>query len=432
MNLFTSLSPTPISLPGPDDIVRHEFDNGIVALVRENHVSPAVVISGYFWAGALDTSPEQAGLAALTAAMLMRGTQKRTFSQIYEDIESVGAAATFGSGKHSTAFGAKSLAEDMPLILDILAESVQRATFPPQEFKRLRGQVLTALEERANDTGSQAALAFRKMAYPSEHPYAYSTQGYSETIQALTRDDLVRFYQQGYGAQGMTLCIVGAAHAADALAQVEAAFAGWRGRTLPRSPLPAVERPEGMLRQWVDMPHKSQVDLVMGLPGPARAAPDYLDVALANTILGVFGMMGRLGKHLRDEQGLAYYVYSRLSGGLGPEPWSVAAGVAPDNVERIIEGIRAELVRMRDTLVETDELADVQAYLTGSLPLSLETNEGVAGAILNMEQHQLGFDYLARYSGLVREITVERIQAAARKWFDPHNLVISIAGPLAG
>jgi zinc protease len=412
--------------------VRHEFDNGIVVLVRENHISPAVVISGYFWVGALDTPPEQAGLAALTAAMLMRGTQKRTFSQIYEDIESVGAAAGLGSGKHTTGFGAKSLSEDMPLILDILAESIQRATFPPQELERLRGQVLTALEERANDTGSQATLAFREMAYPNGHPYAYSTQGYSETIQALTRDDLVRFYQQGYGAQGMTLCIVGAVHAADALAQVEATFADWRGRTLPRPSLPATGHPKGILRRWVDMPHKSQVDLVMGLPGPARAAPDYLDAVLANAILGVFGMMGRLGKHLRDEQGLAYYVYSRLLGGLGPEPWFVAAGVAPDNAERIIEGIRAELGRMCDTLVQADELADVQAYLTGSLPLSLETNEGVAGAILNMEQHQLGFDYLARYPGLVREITVERIQAAARKWFDPHNLVIGIAGPPAG
>jgi zinc protease len=293
----------------------------------------------------------------------------------------------------------------------------------------LRGQILTALGERDNDTGSQASLAFRKSVYPDGHPLGYSIQGYTETIQALTRDDLVRFYEQGYGAQGLRLCVVGAVHADEALAQIEAAFAGWRGSSLPRAPLPDAARPQGIIRCRVDMPQKMQTDLVMGLPGPARTAPDYLDAALANTILGVFGLMGRLGKRLRDEQGLAYYVYSQLVGGLGPAPWFVAAGVAPNNVERMIQGIQTEMRLMRDELVDDDELADVHAYLTGSLPLSLETNEGVSGAILNMEQYQLGFDYLARYPRLIYEITAKRIRAATRKWLDPDNMVISIAGP---
>ncbi len=429
MKSFDAPPPGNLSLPGPENIVRHEFDNGIVALIRENHVSPAVVVSGYVRVGALDESPEQAGLAAFTAAMLMRGTQKRNFAQIYEEIESVGAAASFGSGRYTTNFGAKSLAEDLPLALDVLSESLQRATFPPQEVEKLRGQVLTSLGERANDTGSQASLAFRKLVYPDGHPFAYSVQGYKHTIQALTRDDLARFHREGYGAQGMTLCIVGAVHADDALAQIEAAFAGWHGQTLPRSPLPATSRPEGIIRRRVDMPQKMQTDLLIGSPGPARAEPDYLDAALANTILGVFGLMGRLGKRLRDEQGLAYYVYSQLVGGLGPGPWFIAAGVDPDNVERIIQGVRTEIRCMRDTLVEDDELADIHAYLTGSLPLSLETNEGVSGAILNMEQNQLGFDYRAGYPRLIYEIAPGRVRAALCKWLDPDNMVISIAGP---
>lgn len=417
------------SVPGPDDIVRHELDNGIVALVRENHSSPAVIVTGYLQAGARDVSPEQAGLSQFTAAALMRGTSKRTFSQIYEALESVGAAVSFGSGGHTTRFGAKSLAEDLALLLDVLAESIQHPTFPQAEVERLRGQILTALEERANDTGAMAHLSFRELAYQKKHPYSRSVRGYPETIGALTRDDLLRFYQARYGAQGMTICIVGAVHAVDALAQIEAAFAGWQGQTVSRPSLPAAQRPAGIVRKRVDMPNKIQTDIVMGLPGPARAEPDYLETALANTILGVFGMMGRLGKHLRDDQGLAYYVHSQLSGGLGPGPWTIDAGVNPTNVERIIEGARDEIRCMRDTLVGADELADVKTYVTGSLPLGLETNEGVAGAMLNMEQHQLGLDYLARYPGLIHEITAERIQAAAHKWFDPDNLAVGIAGP---
>jgi zinc protease len=436
---MTNNESPPLSVPGPDDILRHEFDNGIVALVRENHTSPAVVVAGYLQVGAIDVPAEQAGLSSFTAAALMRGTQKRTFAQIYEEIESVGATASFSGGGHTTSFGAKSLAEDLPLILDILAESIQRPTFPEKEVKRLRGQILTSLQERANNTRAMASLAFRELAYPNGHPYGRSARGYPETIRGLTRDDLVRFYQQGYGAQGMTLCIVGAVQADDALAQIEAAFtdpagstgSDWRGRTFSRPPLPPVSRPERMVRKQVDMPNKIQTDIVMGLPGPARAEPDYLDAALANTILGVFGMMGRLGQHLRDEQGLAYYVYSQLDGGLGPGPWTVVAGVDPTNVERVIESARSEIRCLRDTLVEAEELADVKTYITGSLPLRLEANEGVAGAILNMEQYGLGLDYLIRYSDLINGITAERVQAAARKWLDPDNMAIGIAGPPA-
>jgi zinc protease len=417
------------SVPGTEDIVRHRFDNGIVVLVRENHTSPAVIIAGYLQVGAIDVPSEQAGLAVFTAAALMRGTQRRTFAQIYEEIEVVGAEVSFGGGGHTTHFGAKSLAEELPLVLDILVEAVQRPAFPEMEIERLRGQFLTALEVRANDTGAMANLAFRELAYGNGHPYGKSIQGYPGTIRALSRDDLMRFYQDGYGAQGMTMCIVGAVKSDEILAQTEAALGDWHGQTFSRAPLPAVSRPKGIIRKRVDMPRKGQTDIVMGLAGPARAEPDYIDAALANHILGVFGMMGRLGKRLRDEQGLAYSVYSHLEGGLGPGPWTITAGVDPTNAERTIEASRDEIRRMRDELVEITELEDVQTYLTGSLPLSLETNEGVASAILNMEQHQLGLDYLTRYPDLVREITPERIEAAARKWFDPDNLAVGIAGP---
>jgi zinc protease len=424
-----SISATRISsVPGPDDIFRHRLDNGMVILVRENHTSPAVVIGGYLAVGALEVPAEQAGLSSFTAAALMRGTQKRTFNQIYEETESVGATVSFSSGGHTTSFGAKSLAEDLPLILDILAESIQRPTFPSSEVEKLRGQILTALEMRANDTQAMANLAFRELVYSDGHPYSRSVRGYPGTIRALTCDELEHFHYERYGAQGMTMCIVGAVRTGDALKQVEAAFGGWRGRTFERLPLPPVGRPEGVIRKWVDMPKKRQADFVMGLAGPARAEPNYLDAAVANHILGVFGMMGRLGRHLRDEQGLAYSVYSRLEGGLGPGPWAIAAGVDPSNLERTIQGVRDEIRRMRDQPVEATELEDVQANITGSLPLSLETNEGVASAILNIEQHELGVDYLARYPALVRQITPERVQAAMRNWLDPDNLAIGIAG----
>ena len=113
-------------------------------------------------------------------------------------------------------------------------------------------------------------------------------------------------------------------------------------------------------------------------------------------------------------------------------PWRVIAGVNPVNVERAITSIRAEIRRLCEEPVDEKELADNKAFITGSLPLRLETNEGVARAILDMERYDLGLDYLQRYTALINEITVERVQAVARRWLNPDAYALAIAGPPTG
>ena len=418
-----------MSIPGPEDILRRELPNGIVVLVRENHASPSVVVSGYLRVGSYDETDEQAGLAAFTASALSRGTDRRTFDQIYEEVESVGASFGVSAGVHYTGFGGKSLAEDLPLLMDVLADVLRNPIFPPKEVEKLRGEILTDLEERAHDTRRMAALTFRELAYPKGHPYGRSSIGYVETITSISRDDLVSFYQNGYGPHGMVVALVGAVTAEEAVAQVEAAFGDWEGAGPVREPLPPVHPPQEIRQKFVPIPGKTQTDIVLGYPGPARTDPVFLDAMLCNTVLGVFGMMGRLGDRVRDEQGLAYYSYSRIEGGPGPGPWTVVAGVNPANVEKALESIRTEIRRICQELVPEPELADSQAFLVGSLPLRLETNEGVARAILEMELYDLGLDYLQRYEGLIREITPERVLAAAQTWLDPDAYVLAIAGP---
>jgi zinc protease len=418
-----------MAIPGPHDIARRELSNGIVLLVRENHASPAVVVTGYLQVGALEESPEQAGLAGFTADALMRGTANRSFDGIYGALESVGASMGVSGGTHTTGFGAKSLAEDIPLLFDVLSEVLRQPSFPRDEVEKLRGEILADLAERVHDTRRMANLTFYELAYPEGHPYAISSSGYPETIAGIERDDLVAFYEGGYGPRGMTVVVVGAVETGEVVARAEAALGDWEGRTPEREPLPTADRLREVRGRAVTIPDKAQSDVVLGYPGPMRTHPDYLDARVCNTILGVFGLMGRLGEKVRDEQGLAYSSYSSLSGGPGPGPWRVIAGVDPGNVDRAVASIRAEIRRMCDELVDEDELRDSQAYLTGSMPLRLETNEGVARTILGMERYDLGLDYLQRYRDLIDEVTPERVRAAARRWLDPDAYALAIAGP---
>jgi zinc protease len=418
-----------MSIPGPNDITRHELSNGVVVLVRENHDSPSVVVSGYLSVGSYDECAVQAGLSSFAANALMRGTASRTFEQIYEELESVGASLGISGGTYTTSFGSKSLTEDLPSVLDILADVLRHPSFPRDQVERLRGETLTDLEERAHDTRRMAGLAFYELAYPQDHPYARSVVGYTETISVLSRDDLAEFYARGYGPQGMVVVLVGAVDTADALAQIERAFGDWEGRAYERAPLPEVARIAEVRERAVAIPGKTQSDVVLGYPGPARAEPDFLDAVVCNTILGVFGLMGRLGEKVREEQGLAYYSFSRVDGGSGPGPWRVIAGVNPANIEQAVASIRVEIRRICEEWVDEEELKDNKAFITGSLPLRLETNEGVARTILNMERYGLGLDYLQRYADLINEITAERVQAVAQRWLDTDAYALAVAGP---
>jgi len=417
------------SLPGPETIERRVLANGVVALARENFSSPSVILSGSLAVGALGEPRPRAGLADLTASALMRGTVSRPFERIYETIESLGASLSIGGGTHSTSFRGKSLAEDLPVLLDLINEVLRYPTFPKAQVDRLRAEKLTSLTIRDQDTGSVSQLAFDELLY-RDHPYALPSDGYRETVSELTEADVQAFHRRAFGPRDMLLAVVGAVRATEALDAVEAVLGNWRNADQPQPVgLPPVPGLSGIVRRDQVLPGKSQSDLVIGSVGPGRFDPDYLVAALANSILGRFGLMGRLGDVVREDAGLAYSVASSLTGGPGPGPWLVMAGVAPGNVDRALDLIRTEIGRFVKGGVTPQELSDNQANFIGRLPLQMESNEGVAGALVNMERFRLGLDYYQRYPGLVASVTREQIRDTSRRFLDPDLIAIAVAGP---
>ncbi len=417
------------SLPGPDNIVQATLSNGLRVLVRENFSSPAVVIDGYLPGGSVLESAAQAGLSSLTAGMLLRGTARRSFEQISAAIESLGASLSLYSGRHAVGISGKCLAEDLATVLDVLGDALQHPTFPSEQVERLRDQRLTSLQERNNDTRAVASLLFRRLAYPADHPYSRPIEGNVDTVSALQPAELADFYRRSYGPTGGVLVIVGAVPAAAAIAEVERTLGGW-ARRAPESPqFPPVYAPAAVVRAAATLPGKTQTDLVLGVPALRRSDPDYHAARLADTVLGRFGMMGRLGDNVRERLGLAYYVYSALEAGKEPGPWLVTAGVDPTKVERCLAAVEEELQRLTTELVPAQELDDAKAYLIGSLPLRLETNEGQASAILDMVWYDLGLDYLLRYRDLIESVTAEQVHAAASRFLRSDAYVLAVAGP---
>jgi zinc protease len=417
------------AFPGPETIHRRELKNGLVVVARQNSSSPSVVVSGYIEAGAIDDPVGQAGLADLTASALMRGTGERSFDQIYESIESIGASLGFGAGTSATSFRGKSLAEDLNVLLSVAQDVIRHPAFPSDEVERLRGEKLTRLTMRDQNTGSVAQLTFDELAYP-EHPYRFPSDGYRDTVSGLKPRALKSFHRRFYGPKGAVVAVVGAVDPVAAINAVEKHLGDWSGGPKSRRPrIPGMRSPAETVRRDVVLEGKSQSDIVLGSPGPSRFDPEFLPAALGNNILGLFGLYGRIGDSVREAAGLAYYAYSTLSGGPGPGPWQVIEGVNPANAERAIELTQRELRRFVAEPVTEEELADNQANFIGRLPLQLESNEGVAAALMSIERYGLGPDYYQRYPDLIAAITRDEILRTAQRFIDADRLVIALAGP---
>lgn len=417
------------ALPGPDDITRGELNNGITILTRSNFNSPTLSIKGYVHSGSIFDPDDKLGLSYLTAAGLMTGTAKRDFQSMYNEIESIGARVGFSSGTLITSFSAHCLSEDLLKIMKLVAESLRTPKFPQKEFNRQKNQMLTGLAIRAQDTSAMSALLFDQIIY-ADHPYQRPEEGYPETVQAIQRDDLVNFYNQTYGPRGMVIVVVGDVTPEAAVDAAKETFGDWTNENQRSTPeIPPQGPVQKRTQKALGIPGKFQADIVMGGIAPERLSPDYHTLRLGNNILGEFGMMGRLGHRVREQEGLAYYAYSSLSLGKGPGAWEMIAGVNPENIEKTIALITDEVRNFVSEPVTEEELSDSKSYFLGRMPLLLESNSGVAISLLNLERFNLGLDYFLEYPKQIQSVTPEEVLQASRKYLDPDRFAIAVAGP---
>lgn len=423
-------APSTFTYPNTESIARHDLPNGITVLVYENQHTETVVLSGSLRVGSIYETPAQSGLASITAEALLHGTKNRDFDAIGNTLENIGADLNVGGGKFRSSFGGKSLAEDLPTLVEMLADVLRNPVFPEDEIERIRAQRLTELNYAQQNTRYLAGRMFREALYPDNHPYHYSSYGSLETLPNVTQEALQNFHTTHYGPQDMIIVVVGAVQAEAVIALVDEKLGDWDNPRQPAEPvLPVVSAPQKIIRAEKFVVGKTQSDLVMATLGPTRDADDYLAATLANSILGEFGMMGRIGNIIREQLGLAYYAYSRIEGGQGPGAWHVTAGVAPQNIELAIEKAQDQLRRIITEPVSEQDLADNQSYFVGRLPLRLERNAGIASIIHAMERYDLGLDYLVRYRDIIFGFTRDDLLRATQRYLNPDALVIAVAGP---
>jgi zinc protease len=427
---FTTSKADPETATDRPPFERTELDNGIVLLGQAQPADPAVSVRIRLQAGAAQDAQDKPGLAAFTARMLMRGTATHSFEAINQITDGLGATLSVDAGRLFTEASIRCLREDLPRLLELAAEVILTPTFPEEELEKVRAEILTAIREQDNDTQDAADRALREILFPVEHPFRHRILGTPDSVSTFNRDDLVAFHQQHYGPGVMTIAVVGGIDSFDAaVSQLEKQFGQWSASVEKPGVAVIPEPPKETVKRPTAIPGKSQADIAVGFPTLSRADSDYYALEMANMVLGRLGLMGRLGATVRDEQGLAYYVYSTVEPGKTGSIWISRAGVDPGNVTQALTGITSEVKRLRAEPVSTEELADAKSYMTGSLPLALELNAGVASLLLNIEYYALGLDYLDRYPDIINALTLEQVHKAAQAHLDEDRFAVGIAGP---
>lgn len=400
--------------------------NGITMLFVETHALPMVNISVAIKAGAIYDPQDNPGVANLTAMLLDEGTKNRTSKQIAEEIDFIGGKLSASGGEDFSSASLVVLKKDLKTGMDLLSDILLNPAFPEEELERKKKETIASIISEKDDPGAVVSKAFYKAVFPG-HPYGIPVEGEEESVGRITRDDIVRFYQQYYKPNNAIVAVVGDLGYKEAVALIEEYFRQWGKSRITLPDVPAVTKVTKKGSILIDR-NITQANIVLGHTGISRDNPDYYAVNVMNYILGGGGFQSRLVKEIRDKKGLAYSVYSRFDVNKYPGAFSVEIQTKNESALEALEGIKAELKKIRDEKVSDEELKDAKSYITGSFPLKFDTNAKISNFLVQIEFYNLGLDYLNEYVKKIEGITKDDIMRVAKKYIDTENYIMVAVG----
>jgi zinc protease len=400
--------------------------NGLRVVVIEQHEQPSVSLRLQLKAGKVFEPEGKTGLAGATAALLTKGTPTRSAQQIAQQIDFVGGALGAASSIESGFANALVTSDQLDLGLDLLSDIVLRPSFPEDEVERWRRQTLSGLQVSLQDPSYLADTALVRAIF-GDHPSGRPADGTPESVQGLTRDDMVAFHKRQYIPNNAILAVVGDVKPAEAFAQVEKYFGSWaKGQevTLPPPPKPTAGKNRIIV---IDKPDAVQTEIRVGQVGLAYRDPDHFAAEVYNSVLGG-NASARLYEEIRRKRGLSYGAGSNFPQGTLPGWFEAHTFTKSETTVEALEVLLDVLRGLEKDPVPDAELNAAKTYITGAFPLQIETPDGIADQVLEAMKYGLGRDYLETYNEKISAVTAANVQKFAASRIDPDSLVIVLAG----
>jgi len=405
-------------------ISKEILPHGVTLIVREDHRLPFTYICATLKGGLLSEKAENNGITQLMSELLTRGTASRSAEEIAALTEQLGGSLTVFSGRNSFGLQARCLSRDTDTFIDLLTDCLIHPSFPENELEKQRTIQLASIQQQHERPIFIAQEALREMLFP-DHPYQWTPIGKTESVQQLTRTDLIKHAEQLILSSNLVLSVFGDITKERAAELVKKYIAD-----LPSGPAPKLDTPEpipNLPAKSVKREPKEQAILLIGYPGidifdPRRDAIEIINQSLS-------GMSSDLFSEVREKRGLVYYIGAYSIPGLEPGMIALYAGTREEAVEEVQHWMDVETDRIAGGGLREEELARAKERIVAAYQMSLQDNAGLAQTCALNELYGLGYDYTFSTRERMEALTLKDIKQAAASIFTPARRAISIVLP---
>jgi predicted Zn-dependent peptidase len=416
-------APRPYHFPGFE---RQQLANGLTVWVVPVPSAAVVNVHLLVDAGAAAEDEARAGVAALTAQLLVTGTARLDASAFAEATEMLGIEVSSESSWDSARAAFQSLPQHMAPGLALLAEMVQQPRFDPDEFDRLKAERLADILQARADPGRLADEMFLRHLYDASTPYRRLSAGTPETVEPITLDDVRAHHDTHWRPATSHLIVAGPVSGSEVVAAAGEHLGEWSGNG-PGHRTFEPGAAGGRRIVLVDRPGSVQSELRVGQLGIDRRSPRYFPAMVLGAMLGgVFG--SRLNLRLREELGYTYGARAGFDPRRAVGPFSAAAAVQTEVTADAVRETVDILTRVREAAPEKSELREIRDFLVGVFPLRFETTSGVAMAIEPLAVYGLPDEWWQTYRSHLEGVSADDVHAAARELLDPDRYLILVVG----
>ena len=408
------------------EIQKAELPNGLRILTQRDDRLPFIEFRLAFEGGLRAEEGPTNGYTLMMNRLMLKGTAKRRAEQISREIESVGGRIETWCGHSSFGFSVEVLKEDFELGLDILGDVLLNPVFPEEALELERGMILADIRAEKDQMLPYTLKRMRQELFGAVS-FGLSSRGSEESVGRMSRADVQGHWKRLVRPDNAVLSVFGDIDEASTLQALEAAWGHWeRGNGAAFPEAPAFK---GGRREVLEIQDKKQAVVTVGYPGVSIKEPLLYPVLLLQAACSSLG--SRLFVRIRDELALAYYVGAYQQSGTLPGYFCFYAGTEPSQANRVVEEIFAEAEKLREEGLSAEELERTKARLLGQRAISQQDIGSVARAAAVNELLGLGYDFAQKEDELIRNVTLQEVQNAARQILNPDNCVVSIVRPEA-
>lgn len=370
---------------------------------------------------------EQWGVAALTSALLDTGAGDWNADDIAKRLEGVGAQMGSGASRDSASLSLRTLTQ--PRILKTALETVNKIITAPNfnqtDFDRDKQRTLAGLRQREESPGQQASIAYFNGLY-GNHPYAHPSSGNIETVEKLTREDLMRFHKQYYVASNAIIVLIGDISRRQAKAITNQVLAGMATGEKPAEQTKVVVKAKGDTIRTV-FPSE-QTHIYSGVAVIPRGDPDHVPLYVGNHVLGGSGLVSKIFNEVREKRGLAYSASSHFSPLKQLGPFSMSLQTRNDQADEALTVLQQTLADFIKNGPSDAELESARKNITGGFVLRYDSNQKLAEYIAMIAFYGLPMDYLDSFPKQVATVTRKQIKDAFQRRIHPQQFTTVLVG----